>query len=562
MGLFKKVKKAVTGTIKSVSQGMGGADGILSMVAPQLGVSNALIKGITGGSIDPLKIAKGVGKNLIKGEFAHGEILNSSGDVIDMVAGSVKITAENFESLKASLKEENLSKIAKLKDGAAIIKQIRQAERDACRNEAQSSAVSALDLSQPNIFSQVFVNIAKNLPSGYVLAKSSITLGLGNKTYAELTGTGAWITQSVDELHEWFTDLVRVPLMSTPVSEVTVIVTLINSILEKLDDDNAMIEFLAIFNYPGDEVVLPNIEGGGVLADSCLQHITKELLYKYMCSWIKATYRSSNEFDFYRETISEWIGAEVSIAHPMYIDLLTSAVISTKGHVIARYLLENYCPYLANSANTVMIARYNETKLNPYDLLQYVRNLQLNAQINYANAIKQAWTAAVGAVASYHMQTYLILTLVGKLLTDSIIMAKNCLTTAQLNMISTRLLSPEMAYVFELCNSDNAWIHVVSDEDAARDLTEAQLSYSGIAIGEPTVSVSDMESGIDEITLLINNSTELDFTVLNAYLTRCEDYKNDIYDMRESDEITAAEADRIMGKITTLAAAINVKLGA
>lgn len=562
MGLFKKVKKAVTGTIKSVSQGMGGADGILSMVAPQLGASNALIKGITGGAIDPLKIAKGVGKNLIKGEFAHGEILNSSGDVIDMVAGSVKINAENFESLKASLKEENLSKIAKLKDGAAIIKQIRQAERDACRNEAQSSAVSALDLSQPNIFSQVFVNIAKNLPSGYGLAKSSITLGLGNKTNAELTSTSAWTPQSVDELHEWFTDLVRVPLMSTPVSEVTVIVTLINSILEKLDDDNAMIEFLAIFNYPGDEVVLPNIEGGGVLADSCLQHITKELLYKYMCSWIKATYRSSNEFDFYRETISEWIGAEVSIAHPMYIDLLTSAVISTKGHVIARYLLENYCPYLANSANTVMIARYNETKLNPYDLLQYVRNLQLNAQINYTNAIKPAWTAALGAIANYHMQTYLILTLVGKLLTDSIIMAKNCLTTAQLNMISTRLLSPEMAYVFELCNSDNAWIHVISDEDAARDLTEAQLSYSGIAIGDPTVSVSDMESGIDEITLLINNSTELDFTVLNAYLTRCEDYKNDIYDMRESDEITAAEADRIMGKITTLAAAINVKLGA
>lgn len=562
MGLFSKIKKAVTGTVKAVAGDMVSADGILSVVAPQLGVSNALIKGITGGEIDPLKIAKGVGKNLIKGEFKHGEITNAAGEVIDMVSGSVKVTAENFESLKSSLTAENMAKIGKTKEGAALIKSLRQAERDANRNAATSAVVSALDLSQPNVFSQVFTNIAKNLPTSYPLAKSNITLGVGNKTYTELTATTAWTTQTVDECYEWYTDLVRVPLMSTPVSEVTTIVTLINSILAKLDDDNAMIEFLAIFNYAGDEVVLPNIEGGGVLADSCLTHITKELIYKHLCAWIKATYRNSNEFDFYRETISEWIGSEVAIAHPMYIDLLTSAVISIKGHVIARYLLENYCPYIANSANTVAISRYNETKLNPYDLLQFVRNMQLNAQINYANAVKPAWTAALGAVATYHQQSYIILTLVGKLLTDSIIMSKNCLTNAQLTEVNNRLMSADLAYVFELCNSDNAWIHVIADEDAARSIAEAQIAYSGIAVGETTVSISEIESGVDELTLTVNNTTDLDFGILNAYLSRCESYKQDIYDMRDSDEITTSDADRVMNKVTNLAAAINVKLGA
>lgn len=563
MGFKSFLKKSVKTVAKTAVKQVTSPDGILTAACPQLGAANALVKGVTGGQIDPLKMATSYGKNLIAGQFENGEIKNAAGEVVDMVSGSVKLGVGSYESLKESLKGENLSKLEQLGHKSDAIIASRELEREHNSNKEQAAAVDALDLSQPNQFSKVFYSVAKNLPTSYTFGKPTVSLALGSQTYAAMTATTAWSVQTVDDHHEWLTDLVKVPLMSTPVSSVSTLITLINSILDKLDDDGAMIEFLAIFNYPGPEVVLPNIEGRNPLANACLSRITKELIYKHMNQWISATYRNGDELDFYREIMSEWLGDEISISHPMYVDMISSAVVSLKGHTIARYLLENSCPYLANSGNATMIARYHETKNNPYDLLQYCRNIQLNAQISYATAIKPAYTAALGAVAMYHEYAYLVLTLCVKLLNDSVLFMKSCMTDAQVVAINAKLIiDPESQYLFDLANNDSAWINAIDNESLATAVTQAQLEYSGITVGDHEISIEEVESGIDAAVIAVNSATDPDFGVMASYRNRTREFKDELLDMLTSGDIDQTKYQTVVAKIDNLVATINAKMGA
>lgn len=564
MGLGSHLKKAAKGIAKNAVKQAISPDGILTTVCPQLGVANALVKGVTGGQIDPLAMATGYGKEMIKGQFKGGEITNAAGEVIDIASGAVKMSSGQYGNLKDVLMNDNLSKLSGLANKAATLRNSRAAERaKANANIQQSAAIDELDLSQPNQFSKVFYSIMKNLPTGYNTAKPVLSLSMNTNSLANLTATTAWSQVSLDDFHEWMTDQVKVPLMSTPVSSVSTLVTLINGLLGKLDNDSAMIEFLACFNYAGDEVILPNIEADNPLAHSCLAALTSEQTYKYMNAWINSTYKNNNELDFYREIMSEWLGDEISIAHPMYVDMISSAVISLKGHTIARYLLETCCPYLTNSANTSMIARYNETKLNPYDLLQYCRNIQLNAQINYANSIKPTATAALAAVANYHMYAYLILTLCVKLLSDATMFMKSCMTQAMIDQMSADLIGGvNMQYVFDLCNNDTAWMHVIKAEELASAIVDAQIGYSGITVGEKNDSIEEIEYGIDQITSVVATAEEPDYQTMERYRTRCLEFKGEITDFIDSGEVDTTKANLLYTKIDTLVATINGRMGA
>lgn len=563
MGFMNKLKKSVKSVAKQSLKQVASPEGILATVAPQLGVTNALVKGLTGGQIDPLKIATGFGKDVLKGQFEGSELVNSASEVIDVAAGSVKMGANAYNNLRETLEADNLAKIANLDSKAISIAQARSEERSKMTNNEQSTAINETDLSQPNIFSKVFYAVMKNMPVGYTPAKPLVSLVMNSNTYANLTLPASWGIMEIDDFHEWLTDLVKVPLMSTPVSSVSTLITLINGILAKLDDDTAMIEFLACFNYPGSEVVLPNIEGRSPLANACLSSLTKEMTYKYMNQWVSATYRGADELDFYREVMSEWLGNEISIAHPMYVDMISSAVISLKGHTIARYLLENCCPYMTNSSRTNLHARYNETKLNPYDLLQFCRNIQLNAQISYSNAIKPTATTAQAAIAQYHLYSYLILTLCVKLLSDATIFMKSCMTQTQIDQINNDLIiGTRFQYVYDLSNSENAWISTIGGEELARAISDAQMEYSGLTIGDTDLNVSEVEEGIDAVSATVSSATDLDVAIMGRYRQRATEYKTDIRELLDSNEINETKYNQLLSKIDNMIALINSKMGA
>lgn len=563
MGFGKVLKKTVKSVGKQALKQVGGdilsPEGILTTVAPQVGVTNALVKGMTGGKIDPLSIATGVGKNLLKGKVRGGEIVDDSGNVLDVVSGGVKVSPENYSALKSELMEVGMESIEKVLDDGQTIKTERQTVRASLRS-GNAEMVSGVDLAQNNSVSRIFTSVAKSL-GAYKLGVPAAPVTINTRDYASLSGFAAYVDTSVDVYYEGLTDLVRAPLVSSPVSDVSALISLLNAILEKLDNDTAMIEFLACFNYPGSEVIMPNIEGSTVLAASCLKDLTGSVVYKYMSAWVMMAYQNSHELEFYQEIISEWLGTEVAITHPFYIDMLSAAVISLKGGVIAQYLLEYHCPYLCNTANSSFRQRYLETKDNPYDLLQFVRNLQLMAQISYSASILPAYTTAQAGIAFYHQRSYIVLSLVAKVLNDANMFKKSCLSSAQLTEIYNEMfISKNFEYVFELCNDEFAWVTTINNREMGAAIVDAQLSAGGIVCGEREMSITEIEEALDAVYSTAT-SGEVDFAVADAYRTRVHslggEFEND-YARGDIDEMKYRE---LKLKCSQVINALNAAIG-
>lgn len=556
---FKKSIKTVAKT--AVSQALA-PDGILMATCPQLGVANALVKGVTCGQIDPLSIATNVGKDLIKGQFSGGDMTNAAGELVDVTAGTVKMGVAAFGELKSSLIDDNIAKINNLMQSTDAMVVARANDRASI--DKAVDRITATDLAQANLVSQVFHSICKSFVNSYDLMKpgGAIASGmpLASFTQTVLQDPNNWVAPpSYDMYYEDLTDLVRLPLTQTPVSDVSTLINLINNILQKLDDDNAMIEFLATFGYGGEEVVLPNIEGKSPLARACLASLTKSLVYKYMSAWVKGTQRQGSELDFYREIMSEWLGAEITTSHPLYVDMLSSAVMSLKGFMIARYLLENKVPYMANISNTFYHMRYNEVKTNPYDCLQFARNMLLIAQINYTRAIQVAYTAAQKGVVGYHQYSYMMLSLITKLLSDATTFSKTCMTVDQLNYIASTLMSDDLKYVFELCNDDFAWIEVVDVNSLAVSIADAQISAGGIAIGSEEMTIDQIEQGIDSIKAAVESAADNDGTVLLAYRNRMHDAKEDIIERYNMGDIDSDRFSLLTQKVDSAIASLNAR---